>query len=156
MKKTIIIVLAILTGATMTTFIGCQKEQGCTDPKANNYDADAEESDGSCTYPTVKLSSSGDGDITGSGGSVSSTHTWNNSQKKAELNMDITASYGSSCQIIVEDADGNEVLNETLKVGIGDDSKTVCSDSGTSGTWTVTIKLTDFNGDGSFTLSQGC
>ena len=97
-----------------------------------------------------------DGDVTGDGGSVIATHNWNNSNSRAELNMDITAKNGGSFQIIVEDADGNEVLNETLVVGVGDDSKTKCSARGTAGTWKVTIELTDFDGDGSFTLDQGC
>ena len=31
-------------------FSSCKKQQGCTDPIAVNYNADAEENDGSCTY----------------------------------------------------------------------------------------------------------
>ncbi len=107
--------------------------------------------------PKVSVNAGGDdGDVTGNGGSTTATHTWTNNNSRAELNMDITSTSGGSFQIVVTDADNNEILNETLTVGVGDDSLTRCSASGTSGEWSVTITLTDFNGDGSFTLSQGC
>ncbi|MFX3625839.1 MAG: hypothetical protein ACN6I4_00630 [bacterium] len=149
-------ILAVIVGIIgTTTFTSCKKG-GCTDPNANNYSGDADKDDGTCTYPTINLNATGDGDVTGGGGSATSTREWTNSQPKAELNMDITAARGGSFQIVVKDADGNEVINETLTVGVGDDSKNVCSAIGTSGTWSVTVTLTNFSGDGSFSLSQGC
>ncbi len=130
---------------------------GCTDAAANNYCSSAVVDNGSCTYPKITVVGAGnDGDVTGAGGSASNTHTWTNNQSRAELNMDITAASGGSFRVVVKDANGVQVLDETLTVGIGDDSLTKCSATGASGTWTVTITLTDFSGDGSFTLSQGC
>lgn len=41
------LLLAILS--CTLALIGCKKE-GCTDPQAFNYDADADENDGTCTY----------------------------------------------------------------------------------------------------------
>lgn len=51
MKRSYLNFVAILgLAASVAVLPACNKKQGCTDPTASNYDADAEESDGSCVY----------------------------------------------------------------------------------------------------------
>lgn len=155
MLKNIKTIAMLILAGTAITITSCKKE-GCTDANANNYSEDAKKDDNSCTYPTINLTSAGDGDVTGSGGSATATNTWNNTNTRSELNMDITSAKGGKMQVVLKDADGVEVLNETLEVGVGDDSITKCSATGTAGDWTVTVTLTDFDGDGSYSLDKGC
>ena len=95
------------------------------------------------------------GDVTGDGGSALSSYKWSNSLPTVDWNMDITASKGGSFNLRIDDADGKNVLNQMLEVGKGDDSKSGVSATGTAGEWTITVTLTDFNGDGSFSISPG-
>ena len=157
MKKVNLIIITVLVGIISTSSLTSCKKKGCTDPSADNYNVDVKKDDGTCTYPVINFTpATNDGDVTGGGGDATSTFDWNNTLATAELNMDITAASGGSFQITVKDADGTIVINETLTVGVGDDSRTVCSASGTPGTWTITVTVTDFSGDGSYSLSQGC
>ena len=129
--------LSILAIVLMATFTACKDDE----PTAN-----------------VRIESVGSdlgGDVTGDGGSTTQSFQWNNSLSTAEYNMDITAGRGGSFQLQLIDADGNTVLDRTLVKGQGDDSRSGVSTAGTAGSWTVIVTLTNFSGDGSFSLSPG-
>ena len=96
-----------------------------------------------------------DGDFTGNGGSGERTFLWQNSLNTADYNADITSTSGGLFQMTVKDADGNVVLNKSLNGGTEPDSFSGVTSVGTSGIWSVTITLSSFNGDGSFSLSEG-
>ncbi|MGW1453739.1 hypothetical protein ACWBC2_01990 [Salegentibacter agarivorans] len=106
---------------------------------------------------TINEGPNGDigGDFTGNGGSTSQTFEYQNGLATADYNADITASSGGIFQMIVRDADGTIVLDRSLNGNMEPDSFDGVTSSGTAGTWSVTINLTDFNGDGSFSLSEG-
>lgn len=96
-----------------------------------------------------------DGDFTGNGGSAARTFVWLNNLTTADYNADITATAEGAFSIVVLDADGNTVLNRALDGATEPDSFSGVTDAGTSGVWSVTITLGSFNGDGSFSLSEG-
>lgn len=96
-----------------------------------------------------------DGDFIGDGGSISRTFSWSNALSRADYNADITATAAGSFQMIVRDADEMIVLDRSLDGAVEPDSFSGVTSAGSSGIWTVTIILTDFNGDGSFSLSEG-
>jgi len=55
MKRNLkLIIPALLIGAFSFGVSSCGKKEGCTDNEALNYDADAEEDDGSCEYPAIE------------------------------------------------------------------------------------------------------
>ncbi|TXE16889.1 hypothetical protein ES692_11075 [Psychroserpens burtonensis] len=95
------------------------------------------------------------GDFTGNGGTTSETFNWQNDLSTADYNADITASTTGLFQMIVEDSEGNTVLDRSLNGAIEPDSFSGVTSDGEPGNWTVTINVTNFNGDGSFTLTEG-
>lgn len=96
-----------------------------------------------------------DGDFIGSGGSGTRTFLWRNNLTRADYNADITATTDGTFNMVVKDADGTVVLDKSLSGNVEPDSIDGVTSSGTSGIWTVTITLTSFKGDGSFSLSEG-
>lgn len=143
--------LVAIIGLLSATFIGC-KEEGCDDPMADNYNQDAGKNDGSCKYPTISVTSSGNtGDVRGAGGSASKTWTFTNSKTSAGYDMSITATSGSF-QLVLKDAAGQIVLDQTLTAGSGPQSVGGTTSSGAAGSWTGTITLTKFNGTGDYSF----
>lgn len=113
--------------------------------------------DGPTARITINEGTTGDlgGDFTGDGGSVSRTFTWQNSQATADYNADITETSNGTFVMAITDADGTEVLNRSLGETPEPDSFSGVTAAGAAGEWTVTITLTNFNGDGSFSVSAG-
>ena len=96
-----------------------------------------------------------DGDFTGDGGTITKTFDWQNALSTADYNADITTAADGTFKFVVKDADGTVVLDKSLSGAVEPDSFSGVTSSGTAGLWSVTITLTSFNGDGSFSLSEG-
>ena len=96
-----------------------------------------------------------DASFTGNGGSASRSFIWNNNLNTADYNADITALAEGTFRIIVEDSEGTTVLDRIIDGNTEPDTIGGVTSSGASGIWTVNIQVTDFNGDGSFSLSEG-
>lgn len=94
------------------------------------------------------------GDFTGEGDSGTYAFAWINPQEIASANFDITTDAGS-VQMIVKDDDGTVVLDETLSAGEAEDTFSGITNAGKEGAWIVELILTDFNGDGSYSLHPG-
>ena len=108
---------------------------------------------------TVGDRSDFDGDVdasfTGNGGTATRMFSWNNNLNTADYNADITATSAGSFRMIVEDSQGEVVLDRVIQGGSEPDSIDGVTSSGSAGIWVVSIIVTDFNGDGSFSLSEG-
>ena len=96
-----------------------------------------------------------DASFTGNGGTATRMFSWNNNLATADYNADITATSDGSFQMIVEDSQQVVVLDRTIEGGSEPDSIDGVTSAGSPGIWTVTIRVTNFNGDGSFSMSEG-
>lgn len=95
------------------------------------------------------------GDFTGNGGNTSQTFSWQNDLTTADYNADITATSSGLFQIIVLDSEGNTMLDRSLNGNQEPDTFSGVTSVGEPGMWSVTINLSNFSGDGSFTLTEG-
>ena len=145
MKKTIKIFAFAILISGLTTMTSCKKEYAKYDNKEvieNSY--------------TGNIELQGDvearGDFTGNGDSGTFSFVWENTEKKATVDFDVSTAPGGSCQIILNDARGKEVFNKTRPEG-GNDSFSGLSEEGKKGKWLVTIKLTNFDGDGTYDVT---
>ena len=151
MKTKIILSTLMITALSFSTFTSCKKKV-CTDPNADNYSAESKKDDGTCTFPTINISSTNtSGDISGAGGTASGSATFANNNTTVGWDAAIDASEGSF-QLVILDADGKIVVDKTLTAGSGAQDAGGTSTSGTSGTWTATITLTSFNGTGDYSI----
>ncbi len=113
--------------------------------------------DGPTANITVNEGPNGDigGDFTGNGGNSSRTINWTNNLATADYNADITSTATGTFNIVVADSEGTVVLDRNLTGGTEPDTIGGVTQAGEPGNWTVTITITSFNGDGSYSLSAG-
>ena len=133
--------LSLLT-FIFTAFVACSSDDGPTI---------------TATVTSSISSSTGNfnGDVTGNGGDASKTFSWNNAEATADYNMDITGAVGGSFRFVMEDGNGVTVLDKTLVGGTEPDTFSGTTNPGEPGNWTVTLTLTKFDGDGSYSASAG-
>lgn len=145
MKKcSLIKTSGVLLALAFVVFMGsCKKlEPGVIE---NNYSG------------TVSVTSTGTdpaGDFTGDGDSGTYSFAYENNSKTCTGTFDITSPTGS-VRMVIEDKKGKTVLDETLIAGVGDDSFSGVSSEGKKGVWKVTLTLTNFDGDGSYSVHPG-
>lgn len=143
------IFLAIIVVSAATVFVACSNDEDNDTMVQVRVNGTVLFDDGDDFNGDV------DGDFEGNGGSATRTFVWLNNLNRADYNADITATAGGSFNMVVRDADGAIVLDRSLEGATEPDSFSGVTSAGASGLWTVTITLTAFNGDGSFSLSEG-
>lgn len=95
-----------------------------------------------------------DGQFVSKGGLETKFFLWQNNENTAGYKADIASALGTF-RMVIEDAEGTVVFNETLDGDSSGNSLSGVTDQGVAGQWTVRISLTAFVGAGTFSLNQG-
>lgn len=143
-KKTVKNLAFVVLVLGLTTMTSCEEEYAMYDDKEvieNSYAGNI----------ALEGNVEAIGDFTGNGDSGTFSFVWVNTEKKASVDFDVTTSPGGSCQIVLNDAKGKEVFSKTRPED-GNDSFTGLTEEGEEGNWLVTIKLTNFDGDGTYDI----
>jgi hypothetical protein len=82
------------------------------------------------------------------GVSLTRNYTWQNTGTSANLNQATTVSKGSATLTLL-DADGTQVYQGDLA-----DNGTFSSETGTSGAWTIRLRLSSYSGTVNFTAEK--
>ena len=153
MKKLIYSFLMI--GAVAVPISSCSTS-GCMDGKAANYNVEASEDDGSCTFPTITFNEVGKdvaGTFSGVGGTKTETSSWTNDKTEADVMIEFISNSTGKVSMSIKDADGTEVYTGSIT---GSNTKEKISsantNTGVAGTWTISVTATDFVGSGDFTV----
>ena len=144
MKKTITIFAFTILISGMTTMSSCKKEYAKYDNKEiveNTYTGNIE------LLGTDELH----GDFDGNGDSGELSFVWDNQRIKADIDFFVTSASGGTVQIILNDANGKEVFNQTIPEG-ANDSFSGLSEEGKIGKWLVTIILKNIDGNGGYDI----
>ena len=78
MKTKNLLLVAVITIGLGSLLTSCSKKEGCTDLTAENYSADAEKDDGSCTYAVTPVLPASNTITVADNGSGTGTTTWTN------------------------------------------------------------------------------
>lgn len=98
MKISKYLLFSIVLGGLLLS--ACSKKEGCTDSTANNYDSEAEEDDGSCTFDTTETTNNTtDTTSTNNGNSGTDTTSTGNNGGEGSATSGILAKYDGTYNV---------------------------------------------------------
>lgn len=115
----LITAMAVGVGSLMTS---CSKEEGCTDPLAENYNADADDDDGSCTYEEEEETPAAAYPSKTVSGTITTNTTWTN-DKIIKLDGRVIVEAPAELTImpgtVIKGLSGTESNAAVLVIGVG-------------------------------------